>query len=63
MQQYSSDIPLEVSALGGVYVPLVTCIQELVAWSLLEFVRLGCYIIPPFSYSVVLLGSREPGIR
>ena len=30
-QWYSSDIQFEVSALDGVYVPLVTCIQELVS--------------------------------
>ena len=30
-QWYSSDVRFEVSALDGVYVPLVTCIQELVS--------------------------------
>ena len=28
MQRYSSDILIEVGTLGGVYVRLVTCIQE-----------------------------------
>ena len=46
MPPYGSDIRFKVSVLGGVYVLLVTCIQELV--SRLESLRLGCSVIPPF---------------